>query len=141
MEEFVESAAAHGLDVVTHGAVEDAAFAVTDGEEHGFVALGLWRHRGALDFDVFGGAAEFAVEFVFGVEPFGGESFGDGVLGVDVFDEEGGAGAVAATAAFGGVVTNDLAVHGVEPGAVLGELPSAPTADSDHFVIFLPLAE
>ena len=39
LEDFVEAAATHGLDIVTQGGVKNAAFSKSDGHEHGLVSF------------------------------------------------------------------------------------------------------
>lgn len=139
LEGFVEAEAEHGVVGVAEGGVEDAAFAVVDDHQAGFFDCGQVGSGGGEDGDVFGGAAEAAVEFVLGVEPAVGEAFGDGVvLGLD-FDDEFVLGAVGAAFAGGGVA-EEFAVFDVKPGAGFFIAP-APAADADDAVVFGPVAE
>jgi len=131
LEDFKKATAAHRFLIVSHGSVEDASFAIGNGQEHGFVSFRLRRVGGAVDGDILGRSTELAVKFVFGVEPFVRKSLGDGMLRAEVFDEEGGAWAMAAAVAFGSVVAHDLTIDGVEPSAILDERPPAPTTDRE----------
>ena len=94
-----------------------------------------------LNFEVFGWSAEFAVEFVFGVKPFFGEAFGDGMFCIEVLDEERSSGTVGAAFTFCGDIANDFSVDDVHPCSVFDKFTTAPSSDTDHFVILFPFSE
>ena len=139
-----------GVNVAQRG-VEDAALAVGDRHQHGFIFAGgrgelhFVGERGGEDGDVFRGAAETAVDLVVGVEPRGGEAAHDRVIGSARGDEEVVFRWMRGTAGGGGV-EDDLAVaptdHRAE-GNVAGTDRAvgfdAPAADADHLVPLFPV--
>ena len=119
--------------------MENATLTVGDHHQHGLVLVGFIGERGGEDGDVFGGAAQAVVEFVFGVHPLGGQAAEDRVVGDVGLDQKFVLGAVAAAGA-GGEVFDPTGGAEAEVGAGFFVAP-APTTEADDRVVVGPVGE
>jgi hypothetical protein len=129
--------------VVAEGGVEDATFDVIADEEEGFVfartGLFFGGEGAGENGEIFGGAAEAIVEFVFGVHPFFGKAAHDGVFGSAGDHQEGVLFAVAAAA-----TRSRVGFPGAVAQAEVGTgffVAIVPAAEADHFVVSGPFGK
>ena len=69
LHDFIKAAAEHGVVGMAHGIVENASFAISDGQHHGLCVVGLLGNGRSKNRDVFSGSAEAVVEFILAVHP------------------------------------------------------------------------